>query len=128
MGGGSKRKGKEREGKKTRRAMKCVVCTHAFTLEKKGKGKERKGKERKGKERKGKEKTLWVKCMIRYKSVLGTIRTEAHRRYYRYRILRIVRYINTGTGHFGKFGTIWIPVLDTSVSSVQHAYRYWTLR
>ena len=30
----------------------------------------------------------------------------------------------TGTGHFGKFGTISIPVPDTSVSAEQHQYRY----
>ena len=34
----------------------------------------------------------------------------------------------TGAGHFGKFRTISIPVLDTSVSSVRYQYRYWTLR
>ena len=34
----------------------------------------------------------------------------------------------TGTGHFGKFGTISIPVPDTSVTSVRHQYRYRTLR
>ena len=75
------------------------------------------------------------------KGVFGAVRTEANRRYilpvlpvpdtsvssvrhqYRYRTLRWVRYdINTGTGHFGKFGTS-IPVPDTSVSSV-HGYRY----
>ena len=31
---------------------------------------------------------------------------------------------HTVTGHFGKFGTTSIPVPDTSVSSVQHPYRY----
>ena len=30
----------------------------------------------------------------------------------------------TGTGHLGKFGTTSIPVPDTSVSSVEHQYRY----
>ena len=36
--------------------------------------------------------------------------------------------INTGTGHFGKFGTTsTIPVPDTSVSSVRHYCRYRTL-
>ena len=58
------------------------------------------------------------------------------RHQYRYRTLRSLRYdINTGTGHFGKFGTTWIPVPpvpvktfipvpDTSVSSVRHPYPY----
>ena len=77
-----------------------------------------------------------------FKGVFGTVRTEAYRRYippvlpvpdtsvssvrhqYRYRTLRYVRYdINTGTGHFGKFGTTSIPVPDTSLSSVRHRYR-----
>ena len=31
---------------------------------------------------------------------------------------------HTGAGHFGKFGKTSIPVSDTSVSSVQHQYRY----
>ena len=46
---------------------------------------------------------------------------------------------HTGIGHLGKFGTIWIPVPpvpvqtfipvpDTSAISVQHQYRYLTLR
>ena len=69
--------------------------------------------------------------------MFGAVRTEAYRRYYRYRTLRQVLYdINTSTGHFGKFRTIWIsvpvqtfiPAPDTSVSSVQHPYRYRTLR
>ena len=48
---------------------------------------------------------------------------------YRYHTLRQVRCsINTGTGHFGKFGTASIPVPDTSVSSVQYQYQYRTLR
>ena len=62
---------------------------------------------------------------------------------YRYRTLREVRYhIETATGHLGKFGSMpipvqpepiqtLIPVPDTSVSSVQHQYRYrtrWELR
>ena len=59
---------------------------------------------------------------------------------HRYRTLRQDRYdINAGTGHFGKFGTMgilvlpvlvqdFIPVPDTSVSSVQHQHRYRTLR
>ena len=36
--------------------------------------------------------------------------------------------VNTGTGHFGKFGTTAIPRPDTSVISAQHQYRYKTLR
>ena len=48
---------------------------------------------------------------------------------YRYRTLRQVRYdSNTGTRHFGKFGTTSMPVPDTSASSVRHQYRYRTLR
>ena len=34
---------------------------------------------------------------------------------------------HSNTGHFGKCGTTPIPVPDTSVSSVQHQYRYRTL-
>ena len=48
---------------------------------------------------------------------------------YRYRTLRQVRYdVNTGTRHFGEFGTLSIPVPETSVSSVRHQYRYRILR
>ena len=59
---------------------------------------------------------------------------------YRYRKLRKVRYdmdtgtagtgtdFHAGTGHLVKFGTTSLPVPDTSVSSVQHQYRYRTLR
>ena len=51
------------------------------------------------------------------------------RHQYRYWTLRQVRYgINTGTGHFGKFGTTSISVPDTSVCSVRHQYRHRTLR
>ena len=76
-------------------------------------------------------------CSVRY---VRRRTAGIYRRYYRYRALRYVRYdTNTGIGHFGKFGTIWIPVPsvpiqtfipvpDTSVSSVQHQYRYRTLR
>ena len=40
-----------------------------------------------------------------------------------------VRYgLDTGTRHFGKFGTSSIPVTETSVSSVRSQYRYPTLR
>ena len=65
-----------------------------------------------------------------------SVRSVQHQ--YRYRTLRQVRCsINTGTGHFVKFGTTsipvpdvvrydMIPVPDTSVSSV-HQYRYRTL-
>ena len=60
--------------------------------------------------------------------MLGTYTADIYRRYYWYRTLRYVRYdINNGTGHFGKFGTISIPVSDTSVSSVLHHYLYRTL-
>ena len=88
-----------------------------------------------------------------YNGVFGTVRTEAYRRHIppvllvpdtsvssvRHRTLRQLRYdINTGTGHFGKFGTTWIPVPlvpvqtfipvpDTSVTSV-HQCRHRTLR
>ena len=53
-----------------------------------------------------------------------------------YLTLRLVRYdFHTATGNFAKFGTIWIPVPpvlvqtfmpvpDTSVSSVRYQYRY----
>ena len=81
------------------------------------------------------------------KAVFGTVRTEAYRRY----ILAVYTAGITGTGHFGKVGTtsipvpdtsvssVWIPVPlvpvetfipvpDTSVFSVQHQYRYRTLR
>ena len=76
-------------------------------------------------------------CSVRY---VRRRTAGIYRRYYRYRALRYVRYdTNTGIGHFGKFGTIWIPVPpvpiqtfipvpDTSVSSVRHQYRYRTLR
>ena len=48
---------------------------------------------------------------------------------YRYPTLQYVRYdLNTGTRHFGKFGTASIPVPDNSVSSVRPQYRYPTLR
>ena len=47
------------------------------------------------------------------------------RRSYRYRTLRKFRYnINTGTGHFGKFGTTSTPVPETSARWVRHPYRY----
>ena len=50
--------------------------------------------------------------------VFGTICTEVYRRYYWYRTLRQVRYdINTGTGHFGKFGTTWMPVRPVPVQT-----------
>ena len=50
-------------------------------------------------------------------------------RYIRYRVIPPVYTAGiTGTGHFGRFGTTSIPVSDTSVSSVQHQYRYQTLR
>ena len=49
------------------------------------------------------------------------------RHQYRYRTLRQVRHdINSGTGHFGKFGTTTIPVPDTLVSSARPQYRYRT--
>ena len=35
--------------------------------------------------------------------------------------------LHTGTGQIGKFGTTSIPAPDTSVSWVQHQYRYRTL-
>ena len=35
---------------------------------------------------------------------------------------------NTGTGHFGEFGTASIPVPETWVSSVRRQYRYRKLR
>ena len=75
------------------------------------------------------------------------VRTEAYRRYCRYGTHRQVRYdintgsehfgkfgttsiplryvrydINTGTGHFITFGTSSLPVPGTSVNSVQHQY------
>ena len=37
-------------------------------------------------------------------------------------------YFHTGTGHFCNYGTTSIPVPDTSVTSVRHAYRYWAYR
>ena len=46
---------------------------------------------------------------------------------YRYRKLPKVRYINTGTENFGKFGTPPIPVPDSSVNSVRRLYRFRTL-
>ena len=56
-------------------------------------------------------------------------RRYRYRPSYRYRTNRQVRYdINTGTGHFGKLGTASIPVPYTSAISVQHQYRYRTLR
>ena len=39
------------------------------------------------------------------------------------RTLGHVRYINTGTGHLGMFGTS-IPVPDTSINSVRHQHQY----
>ena len=63
-----------------------------------------------------------------------------YRRCHWYRTLRQVRYgVNTGTGNFGKFGTTsipvpavpvqtFVPVPDTSVSSVRRQYRYRKLR
>ena len=45
---------------------------------------------------------------------------------YRYRTLRYVRFINTGTGPFGKFCRTSIPVPDISVSAIRH--QYWYLR
>ena len=62
--------------------------------------------------------------------MFGTVHTEAYRRHFRYRTLRQVRYINTGTGCFGKFGMTsilgmtFIPVPDTSVNSVRYGHRY----
>ena len=45
--------------------------------------------------------------------------SSVQHQYYRHRTLRYVRNINTGNGHFGKFGTTSIPVPETSVSSVR---------
>ena len=42
--------------------------------------------------------------------MLGAVRTETYRRYYRYRTLRHVRYINTGTEHFVKLGTLFTNI------------------
>ena len=55
-----------------------------------------------------------------YQGVFGTVRTDAYRRY--------IRPVLPLPNHFGKFGTISIPVPDTSASSVRHQYRYRTLR
>ena len=67
-------------------------------------------------------------------------RRYRYRLSYRYRTLRSLRCdLNTSTGYFGNFGTTWvpvppvpvqtfIPVPETSVTSVRHQYRYRTLR
>ena len=60
-------------------------------------------------------------CSARY---VASHTAGIYRRYYRYRTLRQVRHINTGTGQLGKFGTTSIPVPYTSVSSVRYGYRY----
>ena len=62
------------------------------------------------------------------RGVLGPVHSVACRRYHRDQTLRYVRYhIKTGARNFGMFGTLSIPVPDTSVSSLRHQYWYGTL-
>ena len=74
----------------------------------------------------------YLKQIIPMFVVFGTVCTEAYR-WYIPPVLPVpdncVGYdINTGTGHFDKFGTTSTSVPDTSATSVRHYYRYRALR